>query len=136
VPKPSVAAQDRAPIGVPLRVAFVATGVEALALAAWAVGLALYQLAGHRPQDVAGSWGVDAMAALGAVGVGLIARGLMGGRRWARSPAVLTQLLALPVGATAIGHGGALVGVLLVMCGLVALGGLFAPSTARRFDDG
>jgi hypothetical protein len=136
VPKPSVAAQDRAPIGVPLRAAFVATGVEALTLAASAVGLALYQLSGHRPQDVAGSWGVVAMAALGAVGLGLIVRGLIGGRRWARSPAVLTQLIALPVGGSAIGHGGAPIGVLLVLCGLVALVGLFAPSTARRFDDG
>jgi hypothetical protein len=49
---------------------------------------------------------------------------------------VLTQLIALPVGVSAVGNGGALVGVLLVVCALTALVGLFAPSTTRRFNDG
>jgi hypothetical protein len=113
----------------------VATAVEAGALACAAIGLAVYQVAGHRPQSVADSWGVVAMAVLGAVGLWLVVRGLAAGRRWARSPAVLTQLIVIPVAATATGNGAPFVGVPLVVCGVVGIVGLFAPSTTRRFSE-
>jgi hypothetical protein len=123
-----------ASLGVPLRAAAVATAVEAVALASAAIGLAVYQVAGHRPQSVADSWGVVAMAVVGAVSLCLVVRGLAAGRRWARSPAVLTQLIVIPIAATATGNGAALVGVPLVLCGVVGIVGLFAPSTTRRFS--
>jgi hypothetical protein len=144
VPKPTAALPpeplpqplpEPAPLGVPLRAAAVATGVEAFALAAAAVGLAVYQVAGHRPQSVADSWGVVAMAVVGAVGLWLVVRGLAAGRRWARSPAVLTQLIVIPVAVSATGNGAVLVGVPLVLCGVVGILGLFAPSTTRRFSE-
>jgi len=135
VPNPIAAAHDADPLGVPLRLAVGAASVEAAALAASAIGLIVYELAGHRPFDGGDLWAVAALAAVGAVGLGWVVRGLAKPRRWARSPAVLTQLIALPIGGTAISHGGELVGVPLTVCGLLALFGLFAPSTAQRIGD-
>jgi O-antigen/teichoic acid export membrane protein len=123
------------PPGVPLLVAVIATGVEALGLAASAIGLSFYKLSGHRPFDSGDLWAVVGMAAVGAIGLGLVVRGLARGRRWARSPAVLTQLIVLPIGVTTIVHGGELVGIPLAVCGLGGLVGLFAPSTTQRLNE-
>ena len=87
--------------------AVAATAVEAIALAVSAVGLTVYQASGHRPQSVADSWGVVAMAVVGAVFLGFVVRALVRRRRWARSPAVLTQLIGLPIGIGVSGDGGA-----------------------------
>jgi hypothetical protein len=127
-------ADGAAPVGVPLRLAVLATGAEALALAGSAVGLTVYRLSGHRPFDTGDLLAVVAMAAIGAIGLGLVVRGLARARRWARSPAVLTQLIGLPIGINAIGHGGELVGILLTVVTLVGLFGLFAPSTSHRLN--
>ncbi len=123
------------PPGVPLRVAVLATGVEALGLAASAIGLSVYKLAGHRPFDSGDLWAVVGMAAVGAIGLGLVVRGLARARRWGRSPAVLTQLIVLPIGITTTVHGGGLVGMPLAVCGLAGLFGLFAPSTTQRLNN-
>lgn len=123
------------PLGVPLLVAVVATGAEALGLAASALGLSFYKLLGHRPFDSGDLWAVVGMAGAGAIGLGLVVRGLARGRRWARSPAVLTQLIVTPIGVTTILHGGELVGIPLAVCGLVGLVGLFAPSTTQRLNN-
>jgi hypothetical protein len=122
--------------GVPLLVAVIATGVETLGLAASAIGLSLYKLTGHRPFDSGDLWAVVGMAALGTIGLGVVVRGLVRSRRWARSPAVLTQLIVFPIGVTTTGHGGELVGIPLTVCGLVGLVGLFAPSTTQRLGGG
>jgi ABC-type Fe3+-siderophore transport system permease subunit len=123
------------PPGVLLLVAVIATGAETLGLAASAIGLASYKLSGHRPFDSGDLWAVVGMAAVGAIGLGLVVRGLARVRRWARSPAVLTQLIVLPIGLSTAVHGSDLVGIPLAICGLVGLVGLFAPSTMRRLND-
>jgi len=128
VPKPQ-------PLGVPLLAAVVATGVEALGLASSAIGLSVYKLTGHRPFDSGDLWAVVGMAAIGAIGLGLVVRGLAHARRWARSPAVLTQLIVLPIGVTTIAHGGDLVGIPMAVCGLAGLVGIFAPSTTQRLSE-
>jgi hypothetical protein len=129
-------AQSRSPLPPMLRIASVATGIEALALAASAVGLTLYQLLGHRPLHAADSWGVVAMSAVGATAVGAVTGGLLRARRWSRSPAVFVQLIAVPVGGSAIGNGAPYLGVPLMVCGLAALVGLLAPSTTQRLGSG
>jgi hypothetical protein len=118
-----------------LLLAVIATGVDALGLAASAIGLSVYKLAGHRPFDSGDLWAVVGMAAVGAIGLGLVVRGLAHARRWARSPAVLTQLIVLPIGVSTIVHGGELVGIPMAMCGLAGLVGLFAPSTTQRLNE-
>jgi hypothetical protein len=127
-------ADAAAPLGVPLRLAVLATGVEALGLASSAIGLASYRVFGHRPFDSADLWAVVGLAAVGAIGLGLVVVGLARARRWARAPAVLTQLIGLPIGVNATGHGGELVGIALTVCTLVGLFGLFAPSTSKRMS--
>ena len=131
MPKSQVSTE---PTAVPLRVAVVVTGIEALGLTVAAIGLAVYAMSGHRPFDSGDLWAVVGMAAIGAVGLGVVVRGLAGVRRWARSPAVLTQLITLPIGVTTIAHGGELVGVPLAACGLIGLIGLFAPSTTKSLN--
>ena len=75
------------------------------------------------------------MAAIGAVGLGLVVRGLARARRWSRSPAVLTQLIVLPIGVTTIGHGGRVGRHSDGVCGLAGLVGIFAPSTYQRLNE-
>jgi hypothetical protein len=123
------------PPGVPLLLAVIATGVEALGLAASAIGLSFYKLLGHRPFDSGDLWAVVGMAAVGAIALGLVVRGLGRARRWARSPTALTQLIVLPIGVTTIVHGGELVGIPMAVCGLVGLVGIFAPSTTQRLNE-
>ena len=123
------------PLGVPLLLAVIATGTETLGLAASAIGLSVYKLLGHRPFDSADLWSVVGLAAIGAIGLGWVVRGLARGRRWARSPAVLTQLIVLPIGVTTTLHGAELAGIPLAVCGLAGLVGLFAPSTTQRLND-
>jgi hypothetical protein len=123
------------PLGVPLLLAVAATGVETLGLLAAAIGLSVYKLLGHRPFDSGDLWAVVGMAAIGAIGLGLVFRGLTRARRWARSPAVLTQLIVFPIGVSTTVHGGELAGIPLVVCGLVGLVGLFAPSTTHRLNN-
>jgi hypothetical protein len=118
----------------PLLAAVLATAVEALVLAASTLGLPLHVLLGHRPHDSLDLWMVVALAAIGAAGLVLITRGLYLGRRWARAPAVLTQLLVVPVSWNTLRNGAAWAGVPLLLCGLVGLVGLFAPSTGERLD--
>jgi hypothetical protein len=77
---------------------------------------------------------VVAMAAVGAIVLGFVVRALLRRRRWARSPAVLTQLIALPIGIGLSGDGGAAVGVPLAVCAAVAVVGLLAPATSRSFE--
>jgi len=124
-----------AALAAPLRVAVAAVAIEAAALAASAIGLSIYALAGHRPHDSADLWFVVVLAVVGAVGLGLVTRGLGRARRWGRSPAVLTQLIVVPIGGSSLGHGGVLVGVPLIVVGIAGLVGLFAPSTSQRLAE-
>jgi hypothetical protein len=79
-----------------VRAAGALVGLEALAAAAFTAVLALWSGSAAEP-------GVGAVLAeagfflLVAVALGAVAVGLWTGRRWARTPAIVTQLLLLPV---------------------------------------
>jgi hypothetical protein len=77
-----------------VRLAGVLVGVEALLAIAFAVVLVVGATSAERPGDLLGQAGYFLIigAALAAVGLGLVV-----GRRWARTPAIVTQLLLLPV---------------------------------------
>jgi hypothetical protein len=70
-------------------------------------------------------------------GLGLlaVARGLHRRRRWARAPALVTQLLALPVGAGLVQGGRWYVGVPLIGWALGVLILLFAPAVSDALED-
>lgn len=109
--------------------------VEAAALAASAIAIAVLLAAGRRPHDNLDAWFVVALAAFGAVALWWVWRGLGRQRRWARSPAVLVQLLALPISYNAFGDGAWWLAAPLLACAAVGLVGLFAPSTTDALVD-
>jgi hypothetical protein len=73
------------------------------------------------PLDPASAAGVTALAFLGAAGMLLVARGLLRTQRWSRSPAVLTQLFAVPISVSMIQGGQYAFGVPLIVLAAVAL---------------
>lgn len=115
----------------PMRVAAAVLGVEAVALLVVAVVVLSYLLLGHHPHDRLDAWAVVGFAVAGAVAVGTVALGFWHRRRWSRAPAVLIQLLSVPVAVNTIGNGVWWVGVPLLVCGVAGLVGLFAPTTTR-----
>jgi hypothetical protein len=74
-----------------------------------------------KPLDPASAIGVTVLALAGGAGMLLVARGLLQARRWSRSPAVLTQLFALPVSVSMIQGGQYAIGVPMIVLALVAL---------------
>ena len=108
--------------------ASIVVAVEAAALAASAIVTAALIGAGHQ-HDSLDAWLVVAFAGVCAIGLWWAWRGLVRRRRWARSPAVLVQLLALPVAYNAFGDGAWWLGGPLLVCAVLGLVGLFAPST-------
>jgi hypothetical protein len=138
VPKPTALARPQELPVVPcvlLRVAAWAIALQAAAMAIYAVVLAVVQLSGHGPKDAAEPWGVAAMAVIGAVALGLLARGLAQVRRWARTPSLLTQLIGIAIGVGLSLHGGGVVGVPLTVVTLAGLVGLLAPATTHQLAD-
>ncbi|WP_233159403.1 hypothetical protein [Pseudonocardia sp. MH-G8] len=101
-----MSSEDRAIARPPrqVRVAGVLVGVQGLVALGFAVALAVRASAaegsGMLVRDIVGEAGyfVIVGAALVAVGAGLVV-----GRRWARTPAIVTQLLLLPVVYTLLG---------------------------------
>jgi hypothetical protein len=85
----------------PVRVAGVLVGLQALGAAAFAVALAVR--AGSTEFGVRPVLGEAVMFLIIAAAVGAVAGGLLTGRRGARTPAIVTQLLLLPVVYSLIG---------------------------------
>jgi hypothetical protein len=115
----------------PLFVAAVVIAIESAVLAAAALGLAVYQSLGHRPHDALDSWLVVGFAAFGAIALWWVWRGLRQCRRWARAPGVLVQIIAIPVAFNTYGNGVWWVATPLLVCAVLGLVGLFAPSTTK-----
>lgn len=85
----------------PVRAAGALVGLETLAAAAFAVVLALRATATQLGTGAV--VGEAVFFLLVAVALGAVAAGLVTGRRWARTPAIVTQLLLLPVVYSLIG---------------------------------
>jgi len=85
----------------PVRLAGVLVGLQALGAAAFTVVVAMR--AGEADLGPAAALGEAGFFLLVAVALGAVAWGLVTGRRWARTPAIVTQLLLLPVVYSLIG---------------------------------
>ena len=72
---------------------------------------------------------------LAGFGLVAVARGLRRGRRWARAPALVTQLLALPVAVGLVQGGRWYVGVPLILWALGVLALLFTPAVGEVLED-
>lgn len=115
-----------------LTAAAALTAIEGLALAGLGIYMLVVGLAGEPDsvqQAVTGGLTVVALAVLPLAA----ARGLLLRRRWSRGPALITQIVALPVSWTLINGGGALIaaGVALVVAALVCLGLLVNPTATE-----
>jgi hypothetical protein len=118
----------------PVRVAAAVIGLESLALVVAAGVLVTKTFDGH-PDSVGRALLGAALALGGAAALGLGARGLLRLRPAARTPVVVLQLLALPVGyslafqADRVGYGGP-----ILVAALVVLYLLFTPPARAALD--
>jgi hypothetical protein len=102
-----------------VRLAGVVVGLQALAAIAFAVVLIVEALGAERSGDVLGQAGYFLVVGAGLVAVGI---GLVVGKRWARTPAIVTQVLLLPVVYSLLGPSRQL--VIGIVAGLL-VGGTF-----------
>jgi hypothetical protein len=120
------------PAGVPvpatLRWAVVLLGVQAVGLVLL-VALLVYADVRSTSNSVSGAVGLTIFAVLIAALFGLLVWALAGRRAWARGPAIVLELLLLPVGYSLITSGLAAIGIpVLVLAGATAAL-LLSPST-------
>ena len=110
----------------------VATGValEGLLLAAYAVFAVVESLRGEA-QDRIGALVLAVVALALAAGLVAVARGVLTGQRWARSPALVWQLLQVLVALSGTVDPRVLAVVLIVLAAVVCLG-LFRDDVIRR----
>ena len=110
-----------------LGVAVSVAGLEAAGLVAFALVVVVRGSRG----DASSASNVALLCGLllaWAAGLGVAARGLRAGRRWARAPLVVTELLAGALSVSMIQGGVGWVGWPLLACSVAALAALFAPA--------
>jgi hypothetical protein len=100
--------------------------VEAVALAA-VTGWLVYEVA--ITTNVRGAVGVTVYAGVMAALFGLLGWALHRRRAWARGPAIVLQMLLIPIGYYMTTGGVAWLGLPVIAFGLVGAGVLLAPST-------
>ncbi|KOG87328.1 hypothetical protein [Streptomyces varsoviensis] len=120
-----------------LTAAAALAAVEGVALAGLGIYMLVMGLVGdpdNRMQAETGGVTVLVLAALPLIA----ARGLLLRRRWSRGPAMITQLLSLPVAWTLISNGGALiaVGAVLAAVAVVVLVLLVNPTATEALGIG
>jgi len=111
-----------------LRWAVRLLAAEAVAL----TGLAIYVAWATLARSTTSKQGAGALLALIVIGVlivGGLSRALSNLKTWARGPAIVLELLLLPIGYTMISGGLAYVGIPVMIAGLFGAGLLLAPAT-------
>jgi hypothetical protein len=115
-----------------LVIAALAEALQALLLLGLGVGTCVVGITGS--EDLLNAELVGLLALAGGVGLLGVARGLLAARGWSRSPALVWQLIMIPVGFTTVDDLPAVAYPLLVSA-VVVLVGLFAPSTGDVLTD-
>ena len=121
--------------GPTLRAAAALVALETLGLLAAAL-FYLVELVVATTTDVTRALVTAGLTLLTALGVGFVARGLWRRGRWARSPALVLNLILLPVGYGLLQGRVWGVGVPLLVLALGVLVLLFLPATSTDFTDG
>ncbi|HJQ00402.1 MAG TPA: hypothetical protein VJ851_02275 [Jatrophihabitans sp.] len=134
--RPDQGTEPAEPTTVPGTVRLAAGLVGAEAVALLVVTVVLIALAVlHSSNRLWAALAIAAFALLGSLVLGLCARGLLGLRPSSRSPIVLIQLLALPVGySLGIQAGRSAVGVPILAIAVAVLVVLFTPSARAALD--
>ncbi len=102
------------------------------------LGIAAYYLVGvavGRASEQRGALVSAVLALLAGLALLLVARGLGRARRWARAPALLAQLLVLPVAATPLQGEQVVLGAALLAWALAALVLLLLPAVGAALQD-
>lgn len=108
--------------------------LEGLAMVGVAVFFVIEVLTAD-PEDPARAWVTALLAVASAAGLVLTGRGLLHGRRWARAPALVTNLILLPVSVSMLQGGLYALGVPLLALGLTVLVLLFTRPVTESLDD-
>ncbi|PRY02057.1 hypothetical protein [Allonocardiopsis opalescens] len=109
--------------------------VEALALLGTAGYLAVEMLSG-RSAGIGFSLPLLVLAVVAGAVLARVSWGLLRLNTWARTPVVLCQLLALPVGFTLVQGGQVAAGAVLLVVAVAALAMVFAPPTTSALFGG
>ena len=117
-----------------LRACAALVALQAIGLAAAAV-FTVVELFVASSDDVARAAVTAVLALVAAVGLGLVARGLLAGRRWARAPALVTNLILLPVAYGLLQAEVWYVGIPLLLWAVAVLVLLFIPSTSAALEE-
>lgn len=125
---------SRAALPTSLRVAVVILALEALALTAVAVYLG-YEAVTGEPVSLRGALMVITYTALMAVVAGALCRALARRRSGARGPAVVLQILLVPLGGYLLSGGWYWTGVPTTLAGLCGVAALLARGTREALDD-
>lgn len=112
----------------PLRVAVWLLGAETVALAVL-VGVLAYADLTATAQSARGAVASTMFAAALTAVLATLTVALHRRRRWARGPAIVLQLLLLPIGFTMVTGGAAWLGVPVLICGVAGAASLLAPAT-------
>ncbi|MEU2262468.1 hypothetical protein ABZ557_19825 [Streptomyces sp. NPDC019645] len=107
-------------------------GLEALALFAGGLHMLVSGLTGDPESTSQAETGGVTLIALGVIPL-LAARGLLLRRSWSRGPALITQIMALPVAWTLLRSSGALIpaGIVLAVVAVTSLALLLNPRTTE-----
>lgn|SRR5262245_8101398 len=111
-----------------LRWAVVLLAVQAVGLVALVVLLVVEDVRSTSTSS-AGAAGLTVFAALIAALFGLFVWALAGRRRWARGPAIVLELLLLPVGFSLVTSGLAYLGIPVLLLAGITVALLLAPAT-------
>ena len=108
--------------------------LEALGLVLAAAVVAL-ELLVSSAADPLGAAVLAGLALVAGIGLALVARGLARRGRWSRAPAMVTNLILLPVGYGLVQSGRWYAGLPIMALGLAVLVLLFHPATNAALDD-
>ena len=109
-------------------------GLEALGLLVAAAAVAV-ELLVSSASDPLGAAVLAGLALVAGLGLALAARGLARRGRWARAPALVTNLILLPVGYGLVQSGRWYAGLPIMALGLAVLVLLFHQATNAALDD-
>ena len=126
---PSSAARPATLSGVALLVALQAAGLAGIAV------FYVVEILVATTDDTVRALVTAALAVAAAAGLALVARGLGRRRRWARAPALVTNVLVLPVAFDLVRGDRWYVGVPLAAWALAVLVLLFAPATDGALEE-